>query len=101
MALSTAACRALSPIAMVRNYVKKGGHGGHRSNSGLSPNHWMDQGGRGVVKQRKEKEKAAAKAKAEDNAQKAAERWKQMCTTSSAQPTQPKQSMSSAPSSSK
>ena len=58
----------------------------------------MDQGSRGVVKQRKEKEKAAAKAKAEDNAQKAAERWKQMCTTSSAQP---KQSMSSAPSSSK
>ena len=31
---------------MVRNYVRKGGHGGSRPGAGLPPRYWDDQGGR-------------------------------------------------------
>ena len=40
---------------MVRNYIRKGGHGGRRSNAGLHAGHWQDQG----------RHSAAAAAKAE------------------------------------
>ena len=40
---------------MVRNYIKKGGHGGRRHGSGNKPDHWQAQGGRAAA--------AAAKAR--------------------------------------
>ena len=51
--LTTAAAASLPH--MVRNYIRKGGHGGRRSNAGLPAGHWQDQGSRS----------AAAAAKAE------------------------------------
>ena len=46
---------------MVKNYVKKGGHGGSRPGAGLPPRFWEDQGGRASAAAKK---KAGAKAKA-------------------------------------
>ena len=34
---------------MVRNYIRKGGHGGRRSNAGLPAGHWQDQGSRSAA----------------------------------------------------
>ena len=34
---------------MVRNYKRKGGHGGKREGAGCKPGQWEDQGGRAVA----------------------------------------------------
>ena len=71
---------------MVRNYVKKGGHGGARTSAGLPPGFWEDQGGRKAAAEAKV---AGAKAKAADAA--ASKRsWEQMgCTFSKQEKVQP------------
>ncbi len=52
--------------AMVRNYVKKGGHGGSRAGAGLPAGYWEGQGGRASAAAKKTpgaKAKAAAASK--------------------------------------
>ena len=53
--------------------MKKGGHGGDRSGSGLPPGYWEEQGGRAAAAEAK----AAEKAKDEVRKRKAAEQWQQ------------------------
>ena len=64
--------RARSQL-MVRNYIKKGNHGGGGRNAGLPPAYWDEQGGREAAAEakRKREEEAAAKEKADDDKRKA------------------------------
>ena len=45
---------------MVRNYIKKGGHGGRREGAGLRAGHWEEQGGRAAAGIAKAEHKAKA-----------------------------------------
>ena len=49
---------------MVRNYIRKGGHGGRRDGAGLTAGFWEAQGGRKVAAAAKKQRKAEADAKA-------------------------------------
>ena len=73
-------------VSMVRTYIRKGGHGGDRSKTGLPAGYWQEKGGRAAVAAAK----AAAKAKEslEEEATKAAatSRWKQWAKHSDEQP---------------
>ena len=64
--------RARSQL-MVRNYIKKGNHGGGGRNAGLPPAYWDEQGGREAAAEakRKREEEAAANEKADDDKRKA------------------------------
>ena len=56
--------RRRAPTAsMVREYKRKGGHGGSRLGAGLQPGHWEHQGGRKAAAQTKRdiEQRAAAK----------------------------------------
>ena len=73
-------------VSMVRTYIRKGGHGGDRSKTGLPAGYWQEKGGRAAAAAAK----AAAKAKEslEEEAAKAAatSRWKQWAKHSDEQP---------------
>ena len=58
---------------LMRNYIKKGNHGGHGRGGGLPPGYWEEQGGRKAAAEakKKRKEEAAAKRKADDDKSKA------------------------------
>ena len=64
-------------FSMVRNYIRKGGHGGSRRNSGLWPFHWEDQGGRAAAAQAKANREAADAAKAAAQKRNAAQMFQQ------------------------
>ena len=48
---------------LMRNYIKKGGHGGKRVGAGLKAGHWDEQGGRKRAAEAKKQSKAAAQAR--------------------------------------
>lgn len=56
---------APSLSSMVRNYIRKGGHGGERRGAGNKPGHWDAQGGRAAAAAAKARREVEAKAKAE------------------------------------
>ena len=58
---------------MVRNYIRKGGHGGRRDGAGLAAGFWEAQGGRKAAAAAKKQRKAEADAKAAVQKQ----RWQQ------------------------
>ena len=62
---------------MVRNYIRKGGHGGERRGAGNKPGHWDAQGGRAAAAAAKARRNAEAKATAEAEAQRRSEQWQQ------------------------
>ena len=66
---------------MVRNYVKKGGHGGSRG-GGLPHGYWDDQGGRAAAGIAKAQSKAKAAADKKNAVERASERWQKMVGTS-------------------
>ena len=70
---------------MVRNYIKKGGHGGRRGGQGLAFQHWEDQGGRKAAAEAKAQREAEAKAKAAAQKRMATEQWKVWAAPSSKQ----------------
>ena len=51
---------------MVKNYQRKGGHGGARSGAGNKPGHWEAQGGRVAAAIAKVEHGAKAKAEADE-----------------------------------
>ena len=63
---------------MVRNYVRKGGHGGSGRNAGLRPGHWAEQGGRKEAAEAKAQREAEAEAESEGQKRKAEELWQRM-----------------------
>ena len=72
---------ALSLSSMVKNYIRKGGHGGERRGAGKSgnkPGHWDAQGGRAAAAAAKARRDAEAKAKAEaEEKRRRKEQWQQ------------------------
>ena len=69
----------------MRNYIKKGGHGGKRVGAGLKAGHWDEQGGRKRAAEAKKQSKAAAQARHKANAVAAKARWSAMCTNATKQ----------------
>ena len=70
---------------MVRNYIKKGGHGGRRRGQGLPAQHWEAQGGRKAAAEAKAQRKAEANAKVVEKKRTAAEWWQAWAAPSSKQ----------------
>jgi hypothetical protein len=66
---------------MVRNYVKKGGHGGARG-GGLPPAFWDDRGGRAAAGVLKAERKAKATANKKTAVDVADAQWRSMLGTS-------------------
>ena len=67
---------------MVRNYIKKGGHGGHRAGAGLSKGHWDYQGGRAAAATAKTISKATAVAEKKTTFDGASAHWTAMVAAS-------------------
>jgi hypothetical protein len=64
---------------MVRNYIKKGGHGGKRVRAGLESGHWEQQGGRKAAAEAEHQRKVAALLKKKADADAAKARWRALC----------------------
>ena len=84
---------------MVRTgtYKRKGGHGGDRSNNGLYPGFWEQQGGRQAAAAAKAKRTAEAKAKADEVKRQKRDFWQQWVAPSSTQQTTDSQQQSTQP----
>ena len=82
---------------MVRNYHRKGGHGGARSGAGNKPGHWEAQGGRVAAAIAKVEHGAKAKAEAEAMKRKAQDRWRLWAASSSTQQSSSEQQQSVKP----
>ena len=82
---------------MVRNYHRKGGHGGARSGAGNKPGHWEAQGGRVAAAIAKVEHGAKAKAEAEAMKRKAQDRWRLWAASSGTQQSSSEQQQSVKP----
>ena len=84
---------------MVRTgtYKRKGGHGGDRSNNGLYPGFWEQQGGRQAAAAAKAKRTPEAKAKADEVKRQKRDFWQQWVAPSSTQQTTDSQQQSTQP----
>ena len=82
---------------MVRNYQRKGGHGGARSGAGNKPGHWEAQGGRVAAAIAKVEHGAKAKAEAEAMKRKAQDRWRLWAASSGTQQNCSEQQQSAKP----
>ena len=63
--------------SMARKYIRKGGHGGARSGSGLPVGFWQERGGKKAAAAAKKQREAEAKAKAEAARCAQKQRWQQ------------------------
>ena len=77
--------RDRSPQRMVRNYDKKGGHGGHRAGSAATPEMWEENGGREAVLEaaaerrlEEEAERRRVEEAKKKEVEKSKRRWKEM-----------------------
>ena len=82
---------------MVKNYQRKGGHGGARSGAGNKPGHWDAQGGRIAAAIAKVERGAKAKAEAEAMKRKAQDRWRLWSASSGTQQSSSEQQQSVKP----
>lgn len=82
---------------MVRNYQKRGGHGGARSGAGNKPGHWEAQGGRAAAAIAKVERSTKARAEAEAMKRKAQARWRLWAASSSTQQSSSEQQQSAKP----
>ena len=84
---------------MVRTgtYKRKGGHGGDRSNNGLTPGFWELQGGRVAAAATKAKRDAEAQTKADEAKRQKRDFWQQWAAPNSTQQTTNSQQQSAQP----
>ena len=71
------AARAHACHSMVKNYVRRGSHGGSRRNAGLPPGFWEEQGGRQAAAEKMKKRKVEDAASRQHSLQQAKQRWLQ------------------------
>ena len=82
---STDSGRRRLSLSLMRNYIRKGGHGGRRRGQGLPAQYWENQGGRQAAAKAKAQREAEAKAKPAEKKAKPAEWWQAWAAPSSKQ----------------